>query len=419
MSAKSPVSEFAEMPPAKRAMVVPKKVIMVFLDVVDFDNWEALFLLLKQHDEVHDEVHIVVTSRAFDAELAPAKVDFRTKKVVVDRGGVKQPEVDTATFFKDVKAKADQPVNHADSLKLVEMHLEFMDNHLKKAGFTKYKLFNGGYAPEPGLTSDIHKLCHLFPNAEGTDFCTAAEYKAREAEWFEWTPAQRRTMFDSIAVTKEFPNVDGMVAKLRESDGPIAAWFLGPMTAAAQVFFHQDLRDRFEEAYVMGSCWDATGKSNLLGVCFNYGVDMAAALFVLAALSANPNCRTLFVPTETTKNAVVPTFCREAYLGEKVQSTMLREGRTFWNDIKGGPQPPYDAAACVPSEKFVEMGVVAKVEHAMNGAMALTEVAEPTAVEAWAAAKGFYAVKNPDTPEKCQAVKDALVESFHALFAAF
>ena len=402
--------------PAKRAKI-PKneKVYVCFLDVVDFDNWEALFILLM----LYRKVYIVLTSRAVNAELAPAMVNFQTKKVTVDRGGVKQPEMDTATFFNDVKAKADQSVNQADSLKLVQIHLEFMDNYLRSKGFTNYKLFNGGYAEKPGLTSDLHKLCHLFPNEAGNDFCTAEEYKEREAAWFKMTLLQRRTAFDAIPVTKDFPTVAVLVEELRETGPvPIAAWFLGPMTAAAQVFSHKDLLDRVGEAYVMGACWDATGKSNLLGVCFNYGVDLQAAVFVLQKLLENENCRTLFVPTETTKNAVVPSFCEDDYLGTGLQSEALRHGRNTWNKIKGGNQPPYDAAACVPSENYVERGLVCAVEHAMDGAMAVTEKPDGTVttVEEWAEAKGFYAVKKPDTPDKCHAIKDLLVGTFRTLF---
>jgi hypothetical protein len=373
----------------------------VFFDAVDFDNWEAVCILLKRHPTLR----IVVTSRAFDPELAPARIDFQTKEVTLDRGGEKV-KTDTASFFKDVRAKEAQPVNREASLKLVRIHLEFMDKYLQAHGYADYKLFNGGYAENPGLTSDIHKLCHLFPN--GTDFCTAAEYKAREAAWFDMTPQQRRATFDAVPVTQEYPTVAELVAELR----PIAAWFLGPMTAAQ----NPDLLARVEEAYVMGSCWDATGKSNLMGVCFNYGVDMAAATFVLAALKANPNCRTLFVPTETTKNAVVSSFCNDPYLSSSgVQATGLRDGRTFWNAIKGGPQPPYDAAACVESEKYVAISAVCAVDHAMDGAMALTENRTVSAEE-WATAKGFYAVKNPDTPEKQTAIKDLLVATFRAFF---
>lgn len=391
--------------PAKRTKIaaLKKKVHVVFLDVVDFDNWEGLFLLLKQYDHVL----IAVTSRAVDAELAPAKLNFQTLKATVDRKGV----VDLKDFFADVKAKADQPVNHADSSKLVRIHLEFMDKYLQAADFKNYKLFNGGYAPQPGLTSDLHKLCYLFH--DGANFCPSAEYKRREAEWFEKTPAERRTAFDAIQATKEFPDVGGLVARLRESDVPIAAWFLGPMTAAAQIVARQDLLVRFVEAYVMGSCWDPTGKSNLLGKNFNYGVDEPAAVAVLEALTANENCRTLVAPTETTKNAVC-CFSAEEYLGGGTRSTLLRQGRTFWNDVKGGKQPPFDVPPCVPSEEFVKIEAVCKVTHALKDAMAITEVPNSTvtSLEEWATAKGVYAILNPDTEEKCRAIKSILTNAF-------
>jgi hypothetical protein len=51
----------------------------------------------------------------------------------------------------------------------------------------------------------------------------------------------------------------------------------------------------------------------------------------------------------------------------------------------------------------------------MDGAMALTEN-RTVSFEEWATAKGFYAVKNPDTPEKQTAIKDLLVTTFRAFF---
>lgn len=377
------------------------KVNVVMVDLPDVDNIALLVMVILKAYFSKEAVVIVLNGRPLSFKLcrfSPSKKAFRShltgEDVTMDfRQYVREQKGEAELYNANNRADSKQMLCANVVLWTLALRKEFADRFGSSMVDTIFNAVNlkivvGSIPAHAGLSYAIHDFENLFFKLNPTDgtltVTTPAEYFSlveqihaldfdeRDAFWQERTLGIIR-----YGVKTGYLPYDKCPAHLVVLDylkagdySDVTILVGGPQNDLFGVLegLRADLTDPRREMCVtvklMSLTLDSTGKNNLLGTCFNDGVDLEAHRKTYALIDSlkkeavNP-FTVVCLPTEACKTGTekngwmaVPT---DAVFPK---ASTLRDLHALWTGLKGSPQPMFDVGLVLNIEDVPHLPLV-------------------------------------------------------------
>jgi hypothetical protein len=380
-----------------------KNIMRIDVDNVDPDNAEMIVVAAVKSRRKGCVLHIFLIGRPINSLLAaavmvddkPLELEVDGKLVMVDKYLELEVNGELVRILPNklggyLMQTASDVYNLEEGellLGLSAMHVRFMMNELKFVEGIDYEIYNGGVAPDGGISAIIHHTEYVThyggvefgaPGFKINEFdfeshfaatcgqiATYSEITSFKKCWHQLPLELRPSTFRKIATAppeayRRMRPVDDFYELCRQNpEAKIDCFVGGPLTALAKT--PQDIADRVSKVVAMSGSWN--GSKNLLGVCFNNAVDMPSTIVCLTGLFRFATI--LLVPTEPIKNEFNTfTFTSNEFkeIGDPKVMHYLIIMRDVWTELQRGiPQPVFDVTTLLPVETFLKHASIIEV----------------------------------------------------------
>ena len=365
----------------------PTDDVVLFYDGVDPDNMESAVAIAKIVVHRGGKMHFVVTGRPLDTRRAPGIM--KDGKFVFTLDG-KFCQVEPKEIGKYVVQSPSEVYNPEEAQLLLGLYAVHVRRIMKKFGLaegTHYEIYDGGVAKLAGISHIVHVLewmrdfggtSYAGKDLETFDFAahfsttngkiiTSREYNEFKEGWCDLSEELRPVIFNNIATAppdnlRKLRHLNDLWETLRKNPGKIEFYGAGPATAIAET--PPDIAHRVSVFHAMSGTFG--GEENLLGVCFNDGVDPSALKQISSDSIFFPGAKTFLTTSDAAKcksGAFTLTVEEFRMIGKPVEMQDLHDLRSLWVEVSGGRiTPMFDLIPLLPPSLFIPSGSIVEVD---------------------------------------------------------